>query len=415
MKPKGNKETRARQGRAEAPVRVAVALRMAGIAGQDKLAGIFGHVRENRHWQLMIYRTRHEFTAETVRRELDRGARGFLVGIPGTDDALSVLAGVDVPTVVMNISGGGIGRRGRRIAFVKGDAAAVGREAARVFLSQGIYDGFGYAGYTTDDGWSHERGRFFREALAEAGYRASIFDRGNFGAGIDDKGQTLAWLKSLPKPCGILAACDDRAFELLDICREAGIDVPGEIGLLGVNNDPILCENAEPRLSSIQPDFTREGELAAELLDRMMAGDDDFPGGRTFSVGIRATVARETTAPQSEAGRLVQRALTWMRAEAVRGIGAADVARHLRVSPSLLELRFREIRRKGVYATLLDMRLDEVRRLLRETSKSIADITFECGWENPAPPKTLFRRRFGCTMREWRAGNGAPRRSRLES
>lgn len=407
MKPKGNKETRARQGRAEAPVRVVVALRMAGIAGQDKLSGIFEHMRAERRWQLMIYRTRHEFTAETVRLELARGACGFLVGIPGTDDALSVLASSTAPTVLLNVSGGGIGRRTDRIAFVMSDSRAVGREAARVLLSQGIYNGFGYAGYTSDDQWSRERGRHFLSALAESGYRASVFDRGHFGAGIDDKAQTLAWLKSLPKPCGILAACDDRAFELLDICREAGIAVPGEIGMLGVNNDPILCENSEPRLSSIQPDFASEGKMAAGILERIMAGDDSFPQGRTFSVGIRAAVERESTAPVSDSGYLVQRALAWMRKEAVHGIGVAAVARRFSVSPSLLQMRFREIRGKGVYATLLDIRLGEVKRLLRETSRPIADITFDCGWENPEPPKSLFKRRFGVSMREWRAGREA--------
>ena len=47
-----------------APRRVVVALRMAGIAGQDKLNGIFNFLSEGRRWQLIIYRTKHEFTAE---------------------------------------------------------------------------------------------------------------------------------------------------------------------------------------------------------------------------------------------------------------------------------------------------------------------------------------------------------------
>ena len=46
-----------------APRRVVVALRMAGIAGQDKLNGIFDHLSSGHRWQLIIYRTRQEFTA----------------------------------------------------------------------------------------------------------------------------------------------------------------------------------------------------------------------------------------------------------------------------------------------------------------------------------------------------------------
>ena len=111
------------------PRRVVVALRMAGIAGQDKLNGIFEHLSAGHRWQLIIYRTRHEFTADVVRHELAREADGFIVGIPDTDDALAVLAAARAPTVVMNISGGGIERRKDAIAFVKSDSAALAEDS----------------------------------------------------------------------------------------------------------------------------------------------------------------------------------------------------------------------------------------------------------------------------------------------
>ena len=130
------------------PRRVVVALRMAGIAGQDKLNGIFDYLSAGRRWQLIIYRTKHEFTAEVVEHELARGTDGFIVGIPGAEDALAELAASDAPTVLMNVSGGGIENRKSNIAFVKSDSAAVGREAANALLKQGIYKSYGYAGYS---------------------------------------------------------------------------------------------------------------------------------------------------------------------------------------------------------------------------------------------------------------------------
>ena len=404
----GKGHDRGKAGKAAAaqtvPRRVVVALRMAGIAGQDKLNGIFAHLGGVRRWQLIIYRTEHEFTADTVRHELDRGADGFIVGIPGTDDALGVLAASDVPVVVMNVTGGGIERRQSGIAVVRSDGIAVGREAASALLAQGVYRAYGYAGYRTDDDWSRERGAAFRAALKAAGFPVRMFDVAHAKGGIEDKAAALRWLKSLPKPCGILAACDDRAFEILDICREAGIAVPDEIGIIGVNNDPVLCENAEPRLSSVQPDFIGEGRLAAEMLERMMDGVDIDAGpmGRERRVGVKAVVARDSTAPQSNAGLFVQRVLAYIRREAFRGIGVRDVARKFKVSTSLLELRFRQFQGESLYEAMLRIRLDEVRRRLRETNDPIEEITFDCGWENPIPPKVLFKKRFGVSMREWR-------------
>ena len=388
-----------------APRRVVVALRMAGIAGQDKLNGIFDYLSAGRRWQLIIYRTKHEFTAEVVKHELSRGTDGFIVGIPGTEDALGVLSATDIPTVVMNVSGGGIEKRTKNIAFVKSDSQAVGREAAHALLRQGVYKSYAYAGYRTDDDWSRERGAAFRSTLDAAGFVGRMFDITHYRDKVEDKDTLIKWLKGLPKPCGILAACDDRAFEVIDVCSEIGIKIPAEIGILGVNNDPILCENAEPKLSSIQPDFIGEGRLAAEILETMMVGGKRDPAKRVMLVGIRAVVHRESTVPQSEAGRFVQKVLAYISREATKGIGIEDVARRFKVSRSLLELRFRELQGESVYEAMLRIRLDEVKRRLRQTNAPISEITSACGWENPAPPKVLFKRRFGVSMRDWRAQN----------
>ena len=358
------------------PRRVVVALRMAGIAGQDKLNGVFDYLSAGRRWQLIIYRTKHEFTAEVVKHELARGADGFIVGIPGTDDALSLLAKSDVPTVVMNVSGGEIEKRKDGIAFVKSDSTAVGREAANALLKQGIYKSYGYVGYRTDDDWSVERGRAFRDALEEAGFVGRMMDITHYKDKIEDKTTIIEWMRALPKPCGILAACDDRAFEILDICKEIGLKVPAEIGILGVNNDPILCENTEPKLSSIQPNFIEEGRLAAELLEQLMSGGKISSGKRLSKVGIRAIVHRESTVAQSESGKLVQKVLAYIGREATRGIGVEEVARRFKVSRSLLELRFRELQNESVYEAMLRIRLEEVKRLLRQTDDPISETGY---------------------------------------
>lgn len=387
--------------RPSAPARrVVVALRMAGIAGQDKLNGVFQYLGEGRRWQLSIYRTRHEFTAETVRHEIERGAEGFIVGIPETDDALSVLAQTDMPVVMMNVAGGGLESRPRRLALVRSDAEAVGRAAALFLLQQGVYKCYGYVGYRSNDDWSRERGHAFRDTLEQAGFIGRMFDAAHFADRIEDRSALADWLRTLPKPCGILAACDDRAYEVLDACREIGIRVPAEIGILGVNNDPILCENADPRLSSVQPDFVEEGRLAAELLDRLMSSPR--AGRSLHKVGIRTIVHRDSTFPLSESGRLVQKALAFIEHNALKGIGVPEVARHLKVSQSLIALRFRELQRESIYETILRHRLEEVKRRLRASDESIEAISLACGWTNPNALKNLFHRRYGIAMRTYR-------------
>ena len=389
--------------------RVVVALRMAGIAGQDKLNGIFSYLNEGHRWSLAIYRTQHEFTAETVRAEIARGVDGFLVGLPGTDDALAEISKSDLPAVLLNVPIKALMRRGGNVAMVKSDAKEVGKRAADALLSQGIYRCYGYVGYRTDDDWSRERGTAFRDALGAAGFVTRMYDLAHFQNKVESREHLAKWLLSLPKPCGILAACDDRAYDVIDVCVENGIKIPAEVGLLGVNNDPLLCENISPTLSSVQPDFKEEGRLAAEILERLMARRRDGKGEAGLHlVGVKAIVHRETTFPLSNAGKLVQKAMAFIAKNAARKIGVPDVIRHLKVSRSLAELRFRELQRQTIHDAIATARLEEVRRRLATTHDTIEQISSDCGWQSANSLKNLFKRRFGTSMRDYRKQNRSP-------
>ena len=382
---------------------VVVALRMAGIAGQDKLNGIFSYLTEGHRWSLSIYRTPSEFTPETVRMEIARGADGFLVGLPETTDALAEIAKTSAPVVLMNLPGGPLAKRGSGVAMVKSNAEEVGRLAADALLAQGIYKCYGYAGYRTDDDWSHERGKAFRDTLDAAGFVTRMYDLVHFQDKFESREHLAKWLMSLPKPCGILAACDDRAYDVIDVCVENGIKIPAEVGVLGVNNDPLLCENISPTLSSVQPDFKEEGRLGAEILERLM---ERHKGGNGTAgqhlVGVKAIVHRETTFPLSNAGKLVQKAMAFISKNATRKIGVPDVIRYLKVSRSLAELRFRELQHQTIYEAIVTTRLEEVRRRLVSTHDTIDQISIACGWQNANTLKNLFRRRFGMSMRDYR-------------
>ena len=389
--------------------RVVVALRMAGIAGQDKLNGIFSYLNEGHRWSLAIYRTQHEFTAEAVRAEIARGVDGFLVGLPGTNNALAEIAKTDQPAVLLNVPSPALMRRGGNVAMVKSDAREIGTRAADALLSQGIYRCYGYVGYRTDDDWSRERGTAFREALDAAGFVTRMYDLTHFQNQVESRDHLAKWLLSLPKPCGILAACDDRAYDVIDVCVENGITIPAEVGLLGVNNDPLLCENISPTLSSVQPDFKEEGRLAAEILERLMAKRRDRKGEVGLHlVGVKAIVHRETTFPLSNAGKLVQKAMAFIAKNATRKISVPDVIRHLKVSRSLAELRFRELQRQTIHDAIATARLEEVRRRLATTHDTIEQISSDCGWQSANSLKNLFKRRFGTSMRDYRKQNRTP-------
>ena len=118
---------------------------------------------------------------------LGSGAGGFLVGLPGADDALAAIAKSDLPTVLLNVPSPALMRRGGNVAVVKSDAREVGTRAADALLSQGTYRCYGYVGYRTDDDWSRERGIAFRDVLDSAGFVTRMYDLAHFRGNVESR------------------------------------------------------------------------------------------------------------------------------------------------------------------------------------------------------------------------------------
>lgn len=108
-----------------------------------------------------------------------------------------------------------------------------------------------------------------------------------------------------------------------------------------MDNDPLLCDFTTPTLTSVYPDHALEGQMAAEAIDRMI---------------------------RKRSGSKVRRILNETLANAIT-----------------------------------ERRLKEVARRLRQTNLSIHAISASCGFQNPNHLKNLFKRRYGMSMREWRA------------
>lgn len=375
--------------------RIVVALRMAGIAGQDKLNGVFEYLSEGNRWTLSIYRLASEFTADAVQLEIEKGADGFIVGLPDVQDALKKLESSNLPVVLINLPSTALASRKSKVLRIHTNSSEIGKVAAQTLITQGFFKSFAYVGYKTDEAWSRERGEAFAAQLQELKLPCAMFDINHVGEKINDHQALKNWLITLPKPCGILASCDDTAFEVLNACRECNINLPYEIGILGVNNDPILCENSEPRLSSVQPDFKREGFLAAKALKHP-------PSLTTLEVGVRQVVHRETTLPISRSGKLVQKAIAYIEANVFKKISCVDVAKHLGVSRALLDLRFREYQKVSVKKVIAKARLNAIKRRLLASREPIELLAERCGWANSNSLKNHFKREMGMSMRQWR-------------
>ena len=133
---------------------------------------------------------------------------------------------------------------------------------------------FAYCGFD-DLHWSNIRAKEFGNVVKDLGGTADFYKQPAPKARKTwqlERPYIVKWLESLPKPIGLLACNDDRAQDILMACRAAGIHVPEEIAVLGIDNDKLACELCKPPLSSVALNYEHAGYEGAELLDELMRG-----------------------------------------------------------------------------------------------------------------------------------------------
>jgi LacI family transcriptional regulator len=178
--------------------------------------------------------------------------------------------------------------------------------------------------------------------------------------------------------------------------------VPDEVAVLGVDNDELLCDLADPPLSSVIPDVRRTGYEAAALLDRMMRGAKIAPEGRLFApLGV---ATRQSTDVVAVADRHISAAVRYIRSHACSGITVADVLKQVPMSRRVLEARFQKLLGRSPHTQILAVKLDRVKQLLADTDLSLAAIAERSGFKHVEYLSVAFKRQMGLTASEFRSG-----------
>ncbi|MBQ6247056.1 MAG: substrate-binding domain-containing protein [Kiritimatiellae bacterium] len=369
-------------------------------SGREILSGIFRYLRRNHGWNIRMIPSEDELTRESVAAAVADGAAGFIVTVSGKPGALEEIVRSGLPCVAVGVRSDVLDDAPGRVAFVLSDNVGIGAMGARHLLSRGRFNSFGFVMRADHFTWSGERARGFSQALGERDVRVYGAEPGEDGT-KDEIVRLSRFLQELPKPAAVMAACDLRAVHVLDACRLARLKVPGQVLVLGVDNEAFTCEHATPPLSSILPGHEEMGFLAAQALDRMIASGEGVRKLRTL-VPANRVVVRESTAPISPSAALMRDAQEFIRDNFARGIRPDDVAEYLGVSRSLVELRFRETLGKTVRAVIEERRLDAVKTMLQETDRRLSLVADICGFPSLEHLSHLFKLRFGQSMSEYR-------------
>lgn len=252
--------------------------------------------------------------------------------------------------------------------------------------------------------WAQERENAYCSLMRRDNFEPEIF-RGqgtNALSWEDIVAQQIDWLQSLPKPVGIIAVNDARAWQLLQACLIAGIEVPGQVAVIGIDNDPLARVLTRIPLSSVIQGGKEIGRNAARLLDQML-GHHSCQAATRILVPPAGINVLSSSCHKPVKNPRVMRARHFIRQYACQGIKGDQVADFVGVSRSTLESYFQQELACTVHDEILRFKLGAATAMLERGDRSAEDVAVSCGFTSMQYLLAVFKRELGCTPREYQA------------
>jgi LacI family transcriptional regulator len=383
----------------ELPVhRVALLFNASKIYDREILAGIADYLHSTRAaWELFL----EEDFVYRLNGIAEWQGDGIIADFDDPEVARA-LAGSPLPVVAVGGSYADEREYPAGVPYVATDNRKLVRLACDHLIEAGLQQ-LAFFGLPPHPGrrWAREREQAYLEVARADGFPPAIYqgqatratDWGAAVAGLTE------WLRSLPKPIGIIAVTDARARQLLQACAMAGIVVPEEVALVGIDNDPLTRTLARIPLSSVMQGTHEMGRSAAHLLHQCLGGAR--LGGMRVVVPPAGIHVLASSQPAQLGHPRVMRALLFIRQYACQGIRTEQVADYVGVSRSTLESHFRRERQRSVHDEILRQRIEVACALLTEGQECMAEIARRCGFSSLQYMHAVFRRELDCTPREY--------------
>lgn len=372
--------------------------------GRSVLEGISRYRIEKQHW-----------TVQLDQRDLMAGPPRWLRTWEGdglitrdtTPEMLDVIRERKLPTVNLGDIHDDV-----TLPSVMNDHQMIGRSAANHLADKGM-EHFAFAGFG-DHAWSGKRLDGFRKGLTERGSIAeegevmvhqSSWSQARQLGWQEQQDEIVEWVRTLPKPLGLFACNDLRGQHILEACQTAGIRVPDEVAILGVDNDQVMCDFCEPPLSSIIPGAERIGYESAQMLDDLMLGRPlETLHRQVAPLGIAERLSTDVMAIDDED---VAAAIRMIRFRACEGLTVGDILDEVPIARSSLERRFRHYLGRSPQAEIRRIQIKRACQLLRDTELSLVKISRLTGFKHAEYFSVVFKREVKQTPGRYRDASRA--------
>jgi LacI family transcriptional regulator len=251
------------------------------------LKGVAAALRDTDYDLLAYSGSRRGESEGWERRSLSRLSGTLIDGvIMVTPTVVAVTA--DVPIVAIDPHTGPVD-----LPTVESDSFDGARSATRYLVELG-HRRIAFVAGRPDLRSSQQRDAGYRASLAEAGIP---FDPALTRVGFYElrpaRETAVSLLTQEDRPTAVFAANDLSAIAIVQVAAELGLDVPGDLSVIGFDDIP-EASRLTPPLSTVRQSMQGLGAAAARMLADLMAGED---AGLTHVRLPTRLIPRATTAP----------------------------------------------------------------------------------------------------------------------
>ena len=305
----------------------------------------------------------------------------------------------------------------RGFAIVKTNHARLGSLAAGHFLER-RFTKFGFCGFSGGRFSDYSR-QAFRRALSARGHGCHCYEppaqaRYDFDSSVlinerldraPDAKALMRWVKSLPRPIAVFCPNDLRAWQLLQVCRDCGIDVPHEVAILGLDNDMLVCGFSKPTISSIDPNTMEIGRMAIRTLVEIIGNPALARKPIVRQVEPSGIVERASTSVYPINPPWLSDALVFIKRHVQDRLTASEVYAHLNRSHTAVDAAFRRVLGRTVQQTIASSRIETACQLLRTSDLPVMRIAEKCGFASQEYFSRSFSEANGMPPEAWRRKN----------
>ncbi len=367
--------------------------------------GISEFIRDKGDWQLIIW---PDSSLKSLAFLKKRGCKGAFVSSQTATKAKELLQ-IGIPVVAVSTL-----ETMLNLPKVSANSKQVAEMAADYLLKK-KFKNFAFFGLTQAK-WSSERLKHFSDLLSKAGFNVDVFEEKQIPV-INDfmpftrqwitmtlstgQSKLIKWLEELPKPAAILASCDIFACHLINVAQEAGINIPDEIAILGVNNDQAICNICDPPLSSIALNFKKAGYNAAKLLDKLISGQETMQGQCIEIPPTHIETRGSTDVFAIDDSDIVQ-AMRYIRENSNKPLQVNEIATNACMSKRSLQLKFHKVIGRSIHEEIIQAHFDNAKILLVDTNLPIDEVAVRSGFHYTSNMRRAFKEITGLLPQKYR-------------